>query len=130
MLQYRTVSCEKVTDTLIDEVKELFDTSYGFWSASNPPRAELSGRPIFFPRKAYLEYFRGSGDYVGECDLALCYDGEKLIGEAVYVNKETSRGKVALVVQLLRLLCMGHRYIESLYGNDSGKSNKPLVFSP
>ena len=101
MLQYRTVSCEKVTDTLIDEVKELFDTSYGFWSASNPPRAELSGRPIFFPRKAYLEYFRGSGDYVGECDLALCYDGEKLIGEAVYVNKETSRGKVALVVQLV-----------------------------
>lgn len=101
MLHYRTVSCEKVTDALIDEVKELFDSSYGLWSASNPPRAELSGQPICFPRKSYVEYFRGSKDYVGECDLALCYDDEKLVGEAVYVNKETSRGKVALVVQLV-----------------------------
>lgn len=101
MLHYRTVSCEEVTDALIDEVKGLFDSSYGLWSASNPPRPELSGQPICFPRKAYEEYFRGTSDYAGECDLALCYDDGNLIGEAVYVNKATSRGKVALVVQLV-----------------------------
>ena len=101
MLHYRTVSCGNITDALIDAVKELFDSSYGLWSTSNPPRAALSGQPICFPRKAYVEYFSGSSDYVGECDLALCYDDEKLVGEAVYVNKDTPRGKVALVVQLV-----------------------------
>ena len=101
MLHYRTVSCEKVTDALIDEIKELFDSSYGLWSTSNPPRPALSGQPIIFPRKTYEEYFRGSSDYVGECDLALCYDDEKLVGEAIYVNRDTSRGKVALVIQLV-----------------------------
>jgi GNAT superfamily N-acetyltransferase/SAM-dependent methyltransferase len=48
-----------------------------------------------------MEYFRGSGDYDGECDLVLCYDDDRLVGEAIYTNKCTSRGKVALVVQLV-----------------------------
>ena len=121
MLHYQTVSCDKITDALIDEIKSLFDSSYGYWSTVNPPRAELAGQPICFPRKSYEEYFRGSEDYDGECDLALCYDGEKLVGEAVYVNKETSRGKVALVVQLVvhrqyRRLGIGSALLYSIWG--------------
>ena len=101
MLHYKTVSSVNVTDSLIDEVKALFDSSYGVWSASHAPAVELSDKPIRFPLKSYVEYFRGSGEYAGECDLALCYDEGKLVGEAVYINKETPRGKVALVVQLV-----------------------------
>ena len=101
MLHYKTVSSEKITDALIDEVKGLFDSSYGTWSTTHAPDNCLAGKPISFPRKGYLEYFRGSDSYEGECDLALCYDGEKLVGEAIYVNVNTVRGKVALVVQLV-----------------------------
>ncbi|MBR4652174.1 MAG: GNAT family N-acetyltransferase [Kiritimatiellae bacterium] len=101
MLHYKTVSGEKITDALIDEVKALFDTSYGDWSVDHAPSANLAGQAIIFPRKKYVEYFRGSEEYVGECEIALCYDDDKLVGEAVYANKNTTRGMVALVVQLV-----------------------------
>ena len=101
MFHYKVVSGAKITDDLIDEIKALFDSSYGMWSSSHAPSASLAGQRISFPRKAYVEYFRGSADYDGECEVALCYDGDKLIGEAIYVNRDTHRGKVALVVQLV-----------------------------
>ena len=101
MLHYKTVSGKNITDALIDEVKVLFDSSYGVWSTTCPPEPGLAGKKISFPRRTYVEYFRGSLEYEGECDLALCYDDDKLVGEAVYANRETSRGKVALVVQLV-----------------------------
>lgn len=101
MLRYKTVSGNKVSDALIDEIKTLFDSSYGVWSLAYPPKQSLAGKPISFPRKNYVEYFRGSTEYGGDCDLVLCYDGGKLVGEAIYVNRDTVRGKVAIVVQLV-----------------------------
>ncbi len=101
MFRYKTVSGNKVSDALIDEIKTLFDSSYGVWSLMCPPKQSLAGKPISFPRRNYVEYFRGSIEYGGECDLVLCYDEGKLVGEAIYVNKNTVRGKVAIVVQLV-----------------------------
>lgn len=100
-LHYKTISGKKITDSLIADVKRLFDTSYGVWSKTFPPTLDLAGKQIKFPLKNYIEYFRGSSEYDGECDMALCYDGDKLVGEAIYVNKHTSRGNVAIVVQLV-----------------------------
>ena len=121
MLRYKTVSGREVSDVLIDEVKALFDSSYGTWSLICPPNPNLAGKRISFPRKTYVEYFRGSSDYEGECDLVLCYDDEKLVGEAVYVNRETCRGKVALVVQLVvhneyRRKGIGRTLLHSIWG--------------
>lgn len=120
-LRWETVLGRDITDSLIDEVKGLFDSSYGFWSSSHAPNSVLSGQPIHFPRKSYIEYFRGSEKYAGECDLVLCYDGERLVGEAIYVNKDTPRGKVALVVQLVvhkdyRRLGIGSKLLYSIWG--------------
>ena len=101
MLHYKTVMGGNVSDALIDEIKALFDSSYGVWSQTCPPDPGLAGKPISFPKDRYVEYFRGSSEYEGECDLALCYDNDRLVGEAIYVNKDTYRGKVAIVVQLV-----------------------------
>ena len=121
MYRYKTISGMKITDSEIDEIKNLFDTSYGFWSHSDAPSPMLSGKAIKFPREKYIEYFRGTAEYDGECDVACCYDGELLVAEAVYANIHTIRGNVALVVQLVvhpdyRRKGIGSALLHSIWG--------------
>jgi len=74
-------------------VSRLFSSEYGVYSRSSPVRAGLRVRlGTGYYRRNYA---------CGDCRVALCFDGENLIGHAIYFDLATSRGKVALVVQLV-----------------------------
>ena len=74
-------------------VSRLFSTEYGVYSQSSPVRAGLRVR-------LGVGYYQRN--YANEdCRVALCFAGEDLIGHAIYREFVTSRGKVALVVQLV-----------------------------
>ena len=74
-------------------VSRLFSSEYGVYSQSSPVRAGSRIRlGVGYYRRNY------SSD---DCRVALCFDGENLIGHAIYRDLATSRGKVALVVQLV-----------------------------
>ena len=75
------------------EVSSLFSSEYGFYSASAPQKAgERIRLGVGYYRRSYA-----TGDY----RVALCRDKAKLIAEAIYLERRTSRGMVALVVQLV-----------------------------
>lgn len=75
------------------EVSSLFSTEYGFYSKAAPRNA---GERIRLSEGYYRRSY-ATGDY----RVALCRDGEGLIAEAIYLERRTSRGMVALVVQLV-----------------------------
>lgn len=72
---------------------ELFSTEYGFYSRNAPlhPGARIRLGPRYYAR-SYAE-----ADYW----VAFCHDGARLVGQAIYREVATSRGRVALVVQLV-----------------------------
>ena len=74
-------------------VSRLFSSEYGFYSQSSPVRAGLRVRLGV----AYYQRNYAGSDF----RVALCFDGKELIGHAIYRDLATSRGKVALVVQLV-----------------------------
>ena len=87
------------------EVSSLFSSEYGYYSASAPSKAgERIRLGEGYYRRAYA-----TGDY----RVALCRDGSKLIAEAIYLERMTSRGQVALVVQLVVAWPYRHQGIAS-----------------
>lgn len=75
------------------EVSSLFSSAYGFYSAAAPQRA---GERIRLGEGYYRRSY-ATGDF----RVAFCRDGAKLIAEAIYLERKTSRGMVAFVVQLV-----------------------------
>lgn len=75
------------------EVSSLFSAEYGFYSEAAPRKA---GERIRLGEGYYRRSY-ATGDY----RVALCRDGARLVAEAVYLERRTSRGMVALVVQLV-----------------------------
>ena len=77
-----------------EEVAALFSASYGTYSQSDP--AGRAGRQIRLSPGYYRRTY-ASDDY----RVAVCREGERLVAEAVFRVCETSRGRSALVVQLV-----------------------------
>ena len=75
------------------EVSSLFSTEYGFYSAAAPRKA---GERICLG-VGYYQRFYATDDY----RVAFCRDGSRLVAEAIYLERKTDRGMVALVVQLV-----------------------------
>ena len=92
-LRYSVVKGDEMTREQWLAVSQLFSTEYGTYSKAAPVRA---GEPIRLGPK-YYERNYATPDY----RAALCYDGGTLVGEALYHESETSRGQVAVVVQLV-----------------------------
>lgn len=75
------------------EVSSLFSSEYGYYSAAAPRKA---GERI----RLGADYYRRSyatGDY----RVAFCRDGSRLVAETIYLERKTSCGTVAFVVQLV-----------------------------
>ena len=81
------------------EVSSLFSSEYGYYSAAAPQRA--GGRIRL--GEGYYRRSYATGDY----RVAFCRDGSKLVAEAIYLERKTSRGTVALVVQLVVVSASG-----------------------
>lgn len=93
---FQIVGGEELTDTLCQELADVFSSSYGRWSADVPP-PRIPGGPIRMKSEIYRRWYAKK-----EYRFALCRDeAARLIGQAVYIEEETSRGKVAFVVQLV-----------------------------
>lgn len=84
---------DSVTESQWREVAALFSGAYGSYSLKAPCHA---GEPI---RLGWSYYQRNYATPAYR--LALCRDKSRLVAEAVYVEVATSRGQVALVVQLV-----------------------------
>lgn len=87
-----TGSC--VSDAQWRQAAELFSRAYGVYSSMAPD--EKAGRPIRLGAGYYRRAYANDSYKV-----AFCFDGERLIGQIVYCECQTSRGRVAFVVQLV-----------------------------
>ena len=87
------------------EVSSLFSSEYGVYSDTAPQKA---GERIRMGEGYYRRSY-ATADY----RVAFCRDGTKLIAEAVYLERETSRGMVVLVVQLVVAAAYRRRGIAS-----------------
>ena len=93
-LKYSICSGEVFGDAEWEEVAGLFSSSYGIYSQRDPAgRAGLQIRlsPGYYRRTYASDAYR----------VAVCREGERLVAEAVLRVCETSRGRAALVVQLV-----------------------------
>jgi len=104
-LNFTVLPGASVTAPVWGEVSALFSSEYGFYSLSAPQKA---GERIRMGVKYYEKSYAQPG-----FSVALCRDGERLVAHAVYSECETSRGRVALVVQLVVADAYRHQGIAS-----------------
>ena len=90
---FSVVSGEDLDPELAAGLARLFSSSYGRWSVKSPVNP---GRAIRLGAGYYLKNYARSPYRV-----AVCRDGRRLIAQAIYIDKMTSRGRVSLVVQLV-----------------------------
>ena len=76
-----------------DAVSKLFSAEYGRYSQSAP---EHAGERIRLGAGYYRRNYSDDAYRV-----ALCFDGERLVGHVIYCELATTRGRVSLVVQLV-----------------------------
>jgi len=77
------------------ELSRVFSDFYGRWSPSAPAPYKPGGR-IRMSAERYRDWYANDSFKVARCEL----EG-RLIGHAVYLDVQTSRGLVAFVVQLV-----------------------------
>ena len=92
---FKTLSGDRMTVDLAKELSEVFSTSYGVWSDVAPAPLRPGSR-IRMSASKYLADYANS-----DFKVILCRNGETLVGHAVFMEKPTSKGRVALVVQLV-----------------------------
>lgn len=86
---------DRLTADLAKELSEVFSSSYGVWSNVAPAPLRPGSR-IRMSASKYLADYANS-----DFRVILCRSGERLVGHAVFMEKLTSKGRVALVVQLV-----------------------------
>jgi len=92
---FKALSGDKLTVAQANELSDVFSSSYGVWSDAAPAPLHAGSR-IRMPASRYM------ADYANpDFKIILCRDGQRLVGHAVFMEKLTSKGRVALVVQLV-----------------------------
>ena len=86
---------DRITVSLANELSEVFSSSYGVWSDAAPSPLRPGSR-IRMPASKYLADYANS-----DFKVILCRDGKTLVGHAIFMEKKTLKGRVALVVQLV-----------------------------
>ena len=101
--KFQIVRGDELTGALSNELAAVFSSSYGKWSVDVPPPRKPGGQ-IRMKADVYRHWYARS-----EYRFALFRTEEgRLIGQAVYIELSTSRGKIAFVVQLV--VDEGHRH--------------------
>jgi len=93
--RFSVVSGAVLSDGDFVELSRVFSDFYGRWSASAPAPYRPGGR-IRMPAGRYRDWYANDSFKVARCRL-----NDRLVGHAIYLNIETTRGRVALVVQLV-----------------------------
>ena len=86
---------DRITVSLANELSEVFSSSYGVWSDAAPAPLRPGSR-IRMSASKYLADYANS-----DFKVILCRNGKSLVGHAVFMEKQTLKGRVALVVQLV-----------------------------
>lgn len=92
---FEALSGDRITVSLANELSEVFSSSYGVWSDAAPSPLRPGSR-IRMPASKYLADYANS-----DFKVILCRDGKTLVGHAIFMEKQTLKGLVALVVQLV-----------------------------
>lgn len=91
---YYTIGCPSLTDKQIKDCSELYSSDYGTWSGEDD--SQKKGKKIKMGPSRYEQLRKHRDMYV-----SLCYDGEKLIGHAFFLNKTLKDGKKCIWVTQL-----------------------------
>ena len=105
---YSMITGDKLTLPVAEELSRVFSTSYGRWSALAPSPLRPGERIRMSPTMYMRDY--------AKCDIrfAMCRKDGELVGQAVFVERDTAKGKVVLVVQLVVLEAHRHRGIATM----------------
>ena len=90
---YRVFTGAELNVSLAEELSRVFSTSYGKWSLFSPFRP---GEAIRLSPERFLRAY-SSPDF----RITVCFCGDQVVGQAVYLDVLTSKGRVAFVVQLV-----------------------------
>jgi GNAT superfamily N-acetyltransferase len=90
---YSVTPGDRLGRPLAKELAALFSSAYGKWSRKSPVNP---GGRIRLGADYYLKNY-GNGLF----RIATCRAGTRLIAQAVYLERDTPRGRVSLVVQLV-----------------------------
>lgn len=127
VLTYSVLSGSALGNAEWDEVSELFSCSYGFYSQQDP--AGRAGRRIRLSSNYYRRAY-ATDDY----QVARCRDEGRLVAEAVFRVRNTSRGRAAFVVQLVvderyRRRGIASTLLHAIWGFSDDADNKAVLAS-
>jgi len=105
---YSLITGDKLTLPVAEELSRVFSSSYGRWSALAPKPLRPGDRIRMSPTMYMRDYAKH------DIRFAMCRRDGELVGQAIFVERETSRGRVALVVQLVVLEAHRHRGIATM----------------
>ena len=87
------------------ELSDVFSSSYGVWSEAAPA-------PLHPGARIKMSASRYMADYANpNYKVIVCRSEQRIVGQAVFMESETSKGRVALVVQLVVSEAHRHRGI-------------------
>ncbi|MDO4738523.1 MAG: GNAT family N-acetyltransferase [Bacteroidales bacterium] len=92
--QYYTIGCSSLSDKQAQDCSDLYSADYGTWSGLDEPKRK--GKRIKLSPEKYMSLRKQKDMYV-----SLCYDGDKLIGHAFFLNKTLEDGKKCIWVTQL-----------------------------
>jgi len=104
-LNFTVLPGEGVSASVWSEVSALFSSEYGFYSQQAPLKA---GERIRLGVGYYEKSYAKQG-----FSVALCRDGERLVAHVIYCERMTTRGRTALVVQLVVAEAYRHQGVAS-----------------
>lgn len=91
---YFTISCASLNEKQIQDCSDLYSSDYGTWSGID--NLAKKGKKIKLGPQWYSN-LKSQKDM----NVSLCYDGDKLIGHAFFLNKELDDGKKCIWVTQL-----------------------------
>lgn len=117
-LHYRNIACSRLSDSEIALSASLFSNHYGKWASSSPIRP---GEQICMTVGMFHKMYIDKPDRF----VALMYDDDRLIGQAIYIRRKSpwhsSDRYVTFVLQLVvdknyRGCRLGLRLLQSIFG--------------
>lgn len=112
---FRTISCCKISDELLQQCYDLYKCSYGYYDGKDGKHKAY--QRIVFPKSEYETYRKNPDMYV-----SFCLNDGKLLGHAFYLKKQLPNEEICTwVTQLVvhfsyRKRGIGTRLLQSAWG--------------
>ena len=102
------ITGDKLTLPVAEELSRVFSSSYGRWSALAPSPLRPGEKIRMSPAMYMRDYAKSDSRF------AMCRKDGELVGQAIFVERDTAKGKIVLVVQLVVLESHRHRGIATM----------------